>query len=199
MRFLGKRPDAKAAALTYAPGGHNEALLQALLADQHGFCAYSECRITDLHTAAVEHFDKRLKGTDADGPDNHYGVLQVVNQRKRRREKRFAGAAFFETRFFQEPGALGKRLRYVPEANAFDPVDPKDTEAAELAEYLGFDEPEVADERRTHVQRLEALFRDAAWDRGRQLQWLADHPEDLSYPTALSATLELDLDVLIEG
>lgn len=159
MRFLAKRSDARAATLRYVEKGHNDGLLQALLDDQHRFCAYSECRVTDLHTAAVEHFDRSLKGTDADGPSNHYGVLQVVNQRKRRREREFEGASFFADRWFQVPGALAARLAFIPAFNAYDAVDPSDREALELAAYLGFDEPEVAQERAVHVGRLRVVRR----------------------------------------
>ncbi len=42
MRFLGKRRDSVILnrRLRYQPKGHNELLRDALVAEQHGFCAY---------------------------------------------------------------------------------------------------------------------------------------------------------------
>lgn len=190
MRFLAKRPDAHALALTYAPKGHNEAVRDALVADQHGFCAYSEARFDELATVAVEHFDHTLKGRD--DATNWYAVHQLVNQRKRRREKEYAESPFFETRFFQVPGALQARVRFLPDENVFEEIDPTDG-------FLGFNDPEVSTVRGRHVRRLKDLFQLAELDAAGRIAWLRDHPEDLSFPTALAATLDLDLDALIVG
>ena len=60
MKFLAKRTDSAIADAKYAKGGHNDGLLLALLAEQHGFCAYTEKVANPLDTLAVEHFDPRL-------------------------------------------------------------------------------------------------------------------------------------------
>jgi hypothetical protein len=198
VRLLAKESTARSARMSYRVGGHNDELLNALIADQHGFCAYSEQRVDALDTCAVEHFDATMKGKPEDGPFNHYGVQQKVNQRKRRRTKPFTDAWFFADRSWQVPGAFAARVRFVVEDNAFDAVNPDDQATLDLLDYLGVNGYEVCEVRRTHLRGLKDTFELGGLDEAGRLAWLRDHPEDLSFPSALAATFGLDLDHLSE-
>ena len=199
MRFLRKSPDSALASGTvrYRDGGHNEWIRDQLVVEQDSFCAYSEARIGPLSSVDVEHFDRRLKGTESDGYLNWYATLHAVNQRKRRREDRHAGAAFFASRFFQAAEGAG-RVQYDPVERVFRETDPADAEARALVDYLGFNDEDVFEQRRAHVRRIADLFEQAGWDAtDRRLQWLREHPEDVAFPTALAAELRLELEELL--
>jgi hypothetical protein len=194
MQFLVKHPDSPLRNATYTAKGHNDDLRLALLEERLGFCAYTERRVDRFDdTLAVEHFDPRLKGTDADGYLNLYAVLQSQNQRKRRNEARFANASFFDTRFFQDAEQLDARITYVPGEFVYEEQDLADTEAADLLEYLDVNVEERVKRRRKHARRLAGLFRDAGYDTEQQRKWLAENPEEWHYPTVLKAELEIDV------
>ena len=190
MRFLLKSPDSPllAEGLAYAVGGHNEELQERLLAEQQGFCAYTEKRVDALDTLAVEHFDPRLKGKD--DARNYYAVLQTANQRKRRKERQYAGAGFFDSRFFQDAAHQG-RVAYLAGEGVFAEASPGDDEARDLIDYLGFNDPELYEARRAHVARLRDLFRLAGWHAEEQRAWFRRFPHECSFPSALEGELGL--------
>jgi hypothetical protein len=192
VRFLLKDRSSRVLAegLVYKDKGHNDQLLDLLLDEQHGFCAYTEKRSTPLDTCAVEHFDTRKKRTAADDYFNYYAVLQSANQRKRRREQKHRGAAFFESLFFQKKAGLS-RIRYLPGEGVFEETYEDDHEARDLVDFLGFNDEILFEERRKHVERLRELFREAEWGADRQRAYLNEHPEELSFVTALEAELGL--------
>jgi len=180
--------------MAYSKGGHNEALRAALLEEQHGYCAYTERRIDELHdTVAVEHFQPRSQG-GSDEVDNLYATLQSANQRKRRKEKDYKkGHPLFCDRFFQEPGGFESRIEYL-EGDFFYAAREGDDELGKaLIDYLAFNDPEYVEARRNHVQRLCGLFADAGWDRERQRRYLLEHPADAHYPSVLRAELGIDV------
>lgn len=196
MKFLAKAPESPLRRERYRSGGHNEHILDGLLQEQHGFCAYSEARVRPLHTAVVEHFDPSLKNTDGDGYENWYGVLERVNQRKRRREKS-VNRELLSDRWFQHAKAVAERVEYDPLDHHYYPRDPNDSAARELLDYLGFNESEVVIERRRHVERTRHLLDLARLSNEDRLNWFREHPDDLAFPSALERCLELDLTELI--
>jgi hypothetical protein len=199
MKFLVKDPASPilTQGLVYRSGAHNDGLLASLRSEQRGYCAYTEKRFARHDTQVVEHFNHRLKDTPADDYYNYYATLQSANQRKRGKEKAHADAAFFHTRFFQRPGAFERRVRYVATDSAYEEVDPADVEARDLVDFLGLNDHETVEDRRKHVARLRDIFEQARWPAEQQLSYLGRHPEELSYPTALAAELNLDVDALL--
>lgn len=183
----------------YREGAHNDRLLELLRAEQRGYCAYTEKRFSTHDTPAVEHFDRRLKGTVADGYRNYYAALQSANQRKRRKDAKHEHARFFVTRFFQAAGAFERRIRYIAGDGVYEEIDPTDSEARALIDYLGLNDHDVVEERRKHVARLHDIFLRATWSAAQQLEHFHRHPEELSYPTALTAELGLDIEPLLSG
>lgn len=201
MKFLVKDPTSciLAERLVYKTKGHNERLRELLCAEQRGYCAYTEKRIDRHDSVAVEHFNRRLKETPADDYYNYYHALQSANQRKRAKEMAYEGATFFQTRFFQKPGAFELRIRYAAKDSVYEEIAPADIEAVALIDFLGFNDHEAFEERRKHVARLRDIFQHAEWTREQQLEYLRRHPEELSYPTALAAELSLDVDPLLRS
>lgn len=199
MKFLVKDPASVilTEGLVYKPKGHNDRLRELLSAEQRGYCAYTEKRLAHHDTVAVEHFNRLLKDTPADDYYNYYVALQSANQRKRNKEAAHEGAGFFQTRFYQQRGAFERRIRYVAADSIYEEVDPSDAEAVALIDFLGLNDHEAVEERRKHVARLRDIFDRARWTKEQQLEHLGRYPDELSYPTALAAELNLDVDSLI--
>lgn len=201
MKFLAKDPDSTILAekLVYRHRhGRNNARLRALLRDeQRGYCAYTEKRLSSQDSYDVEHFDPRLKGTGADDYYNYYCTLHTANQRKRRNEASLRHAGLFTDRFYQEPGGFQRRIRYIADEGVYEEIDPDDDAARALIAYLGLNAHELCEERRKHVARLRDTFARANWSPAQQLEHLSAYPVELSYPTALAAALQLDLDPLL--
>lgn len=219
MKFLSKRADSKILkdGLVYKPNGDNHKLRELLLAEQSGFCAYTEQRV-GLHHTNIEHFDpKRKEGSNKaldksdvtppqpdsrpdppkDGYYNYYAVLTSANQRKRKKERKHDGAEFFASRFFQTAEKLRQRIRYVPGEHVYEEVERNDAEVMNLIDYLGFNDERLVNIRKRHVERLRGTFTDLDWDRDKRLAYLAEYPDELSFITAIEATLTLQLDELL--
>lgn len=199
MWFFVKRPDSPLRTSAYQPGGDNRVLRQAFLDEQEGYCAYTERRI-DAHddSVAIEHFDATLKprrggGESGDGYENWYVVLQTQNQRKRRNEKRHAGASFFDSRFFQAPGGFDSRIGYLHGEYLYEERDPEDVEAIEFLAYLDLNVEERVKHRRRHIERLRSLFADADYTVDQVRAYLERHPQELHYPTVLAAELDIEV------
>lgn len=204
MKFLTKTPDSRilVEALVYQPKGHNDRLLGLLCNEQRGYCAYTERRFSANDTCAVEHFDPTLKNTPQDDYYNYYATLQSANQRKRRKERRPEAANWSwrspGVKFFQVPSALEQRIRYVPQGCFYEEIDAGDVEARALIDYLGLNDNVIVEERQNHVKLLRRIFNNhTEWPEQQQLEFLKAHPEMLSFPTALAAGLQLDLDPLL--
>jgi hypothetical protein len=197
MKFLAKNRDSAilAEGLTYK--ANNARLRERLLAEQMGFCAYTEKRVGDLDSVDVEHFDRTKKGRD--DYFNYYATLHEANLRKMGKEKRHAGAAFFTSLFFQNPGELAQRIRYVSGDGVYEEIEDTDEEARDLIDFLGFNDSCLSDERAQHVRRLRHLFRDARYGAKQKRAWFTAHPEELSFITAIEAELELDLSAIADA
>lgn len=190
MRFLAKPTESAARELSYG-GGDNSRLRDALVADQMGFCAYTERYLLTDDTIAVEHFDSRLKGHD--DWRNWYAVKQTSNQQKRNKERAHQGAGFHLSRFFQDATALEARIEYDRASFMFFESDPDDQEARDLLDYLSVNAPSNVDNRRRHVQRLQEIFDAAKYDRDERLDYFQRRPEELHFITAVEAALEIEL------
>lgn len=157
-----------------------------LLAEQQGFCAYSECFAAPPHSVEVEHFDPRKKGTGEDGYRNWYAVLRWCNAHKPKRIEPYLPI------LCPYDEGVGRRIRYAD--GQLQPVDGDDVEAQHLIDFLGWNRPELAYARAAHVGRVrEVRDRFFGGSNDRLSAWLAAHPEDRSYITALEAELGLDL------
>lgn len=198
MKFLAKRADSLIlkGGVTYKPKGDNSLLREMLVAEQHGFCAYTEKRLEPTDSCEIEHFDPRQKYS-GDDYYNYYATLRSANQRKRGKEKKHAGAEFFASRFFQDRQQLAARVRYVPGEFVYEAVK-DDQEAADLIDYLGLNDYGLCEQRRAHAMRLKGIFGAAGYDRNSQVSYLFANDVEQSFITALEAELDLDLSALLE-
>ncbi|MEO8165713.1 MAG: hypothetical protein ABI619_09995 [Betaproteobacteria bacterium] len=156
-----------------------------MVREQHGFCAYSERYIQNTDAADVEHFDPRLKYEDGDGYWNWYAVLHWMNNHKPRKIEPYLP--------FLEPHSpdVSTRIRY--EAGQFLEVDSNDYEARNLINYLGWNRPELAQDRSRHVSRIRELKGFFSND-DEFLSYLRDDPMSMSFATALKAELGITLE-----
>ena len=188
MRYLKKSRDSRILAAGWTDSDQdrreNRKIRDELLCEQQQFCAYSEKYVQPMESCDVEHFDPRLKHTPRDDYWNWYAILHWMNNHKPKIER------FFPLPVPHSPDLLG-RIRY--EAGQFLAVDPMDREADNLIRFLGWNRPELAKERNNHVSRVRTL-RDTFLEGDDQafLSYLREHPQELSFATALHAELGID-------
>ncbi len=196
MKFLAKSDKSAilAEAMTYKEGStsKNRKLRVRLLAEQHGFCAYTE-RYVELHTVEVEHFTSSKKGHD--DYYNYYAVIRDANARKMVRDDAFQDASIHENRFFQRAGGFEERIRFVD--GGYEEIDPDDQEACDLITLLGLNDAKLFRARSKHVRRIRNWFDLAGLSEEEQLSYFTMDPEELSFITALEHDLGLDLEHLL--
>jgi hypothetical protein len=203
MKFLPKKFDSDILAqhLTYKRGQaeNNRRLKEALMAEQNGFCAYTEKFLEPLDSVEVEHFDWTKKYND--DYFNYYAVLREANLYKQ--DQQFAGALFFESRFFQEVGELRRRIGYRPKGaidfGEYYALDDSDTEANALIAFLGFNDPRLSRQRQSAIEYLKSTMIIANWGAHEMVDYLKKHRTLLSFPTAIEAEFGIDLTDIIEN
>jgi hypothetical protein len=196
MKFLTKKPDSEilAKGLRYTTGrtGDNQALRNALLDEQKGFCAYTE-EVLEENTLSeeVEHFNPGLKSND--NYYNYYTVSRYANLRKMKvdRQGDYKGAPFYTSLFFQNELALRERVAYHDgwyRANKED-----DNEAKQFIDYLGFNDNPLFKKRNDAVARIRRIFEKGAYTHEDKLEYFRENPLELSFITALEKELQIDL------
>jgi len=161
------------------------AVREALSKIQRNFCAYSERCLKPLDSVDVEHFDPRLKNTDSDNIYNWHAVIHWLNMRKSNRIEDFEPLPDLQTWTFD-------RVSYL---NGFFVCNEADMETKNLLDFLGVNRKEVYDERSKHVARLRRMIEKIGEEE--LIEFLAESPDDLSFPTALASELGLPVDDLI--
>jgi hypothetical protein len=160
-----------------------------LLKEQIGFCAYSERYVQNTDAVDVEHFDARLKGTENDSYWNWYAVLSWMNKRKPRKIEPF------EPILQPYSEDINRRIKY--EDGQFLAVDPNDKEADNLIKYLGWNSPELYEDRRKHIDRIRFVQKACGDDQESFFNYLVNHPDNLSFFSTLRVELGLP-ETLIE-
>lgn len=190
MKFLSKTTDSSILTngWVYKEQSVNDLKLKtALIIEQKGFCAYSERKLAKTDKTHIEHFDPSLKGKD--DYYNYYAVIPWANYMKL--GKKYTGSLFFQD-------IKGFNARIVYESGNYFPIDERDQESEELIEFLGFNEPELHDDRRDHIRRLREYFNEnCGGDSNKFLNYLSRHPAELSFPTAIEAEFQIDLTATI--
>lgn len=185
MRYLSKSTASRVIreGWRYSTTSHRPQIRAELLAEQRGFCAYTERYVAPVDACEIEHFDDRLKNTDQDDYWNWYSVLRWANQRKKRIERYLPVLAPHDP-------SVQTRIRY--DHGAFQVVEPDDVEAANLIELLGWNDPTLAQYREKFVSRTKeyrAVFFEGD-DEG-FVEFLRSDPERLSFISVLEVELKL--------
>lgn len=195
MKFLTKDSgsDILASGMTYQKNKaeNNRLLREKLLIEQHQFCAYTEKYIEELDSVEVEHFDSSKKY--ADDYFNYYAVLRWANNQKADEKYQKKGASFFTTLFFHDRVKFEQRVQYDAADMVYEEIDDTDIEAEELIDFLGFNHPNLFEQRRKHINRLKSIFKEAGFTEVQVLDYLQRHPEELSFITAIEAEFGIDL------
>ena len=184
--------------IVYRKNGDNTRLRKKLLEEQHNFCAYTEKRVGRLDAVEVEHFDRTKK--DDDDYFNYYAVIREANLRKKGKERKHVGAPFFDSLFFQNREELDSRVQYIKGEGVYEETTEGDQEAADFIDYLGFNDSCLHEERARHIRMMKDIFEgDARFDSEEKREWFAEHPEHLSFVTAVEAELEINLDEIVSA
>ena len=185
MKFLHKKPAALAEFMGLTYPKDRTAAKEALSQIQRNFCAYSERYLKPLDSVDVEHFDPRLKHSESDNILNWHAVIHWLNMRKSNRIENFEPLPNLEDWTYD-------RVSY---RNGFFTCHESDVETTNLIEFLGVNRKEVYDERTKHVARIRRMMEKIGVNE--LIEFLAESPDDLSFPTAIKAELGIPVDDLI--
>jgi len=198
MKFLTKHSTSEilSSGLTYKKNSteNNRRLKARLLEEQQNFCAYTEKYIEGLDATEVEHFNAGLKYQD--DYYNYYAVIREANLYKK--DEDYRDAPFFASLFFQHPEVFSKRISFHGELNMYMETNEEDTEARDLIDFLGFNNRELAKQRSRHLKRLKRNFKDAGYNKAQCLDYLQEHPEDLSFITAIEQAFDIRLEEVMD-
>ena len=149
MKYLKKNPDSKLLNLKYSNKSERPEIRDGLLAEQSGFCAYSECFIKHTDAKDIEHFNPELKDTPEDDYFNWYTVRSWMNQHKHKKIDKFLPILCHYS------DEVEKRIKY--EGRFFITVNNSDIEAQNLINFLGMNKYELCLDRINHVKRIKQL------------------------------------------
>ena len=186
MRYLAKSNQSKILkeGWQYSTSSHRPKIRAELLKEQHNFCAYTERYITPIDACDIEHFDERKKNNKGeDDYWNWYAVHHWINMHKRSIKE-------FLPIMLPYDETLPDRICYVN--GEFRAIDEDDIEARHLIEFLGWNNPKIAEYRAKMIARyreVHELF--FAGDDMRFIEYMKEDPENLSFITALEAELDL--------
>ena len=188
MNYLNKTSKSKVIEekLLYGHQGSRGKIRKYLLKEQLGFCAYSEVYVRNIDSIHIEHFDPRLKNTDNDNYYNWYAVKAWMNENRPKKIDKYLP-------ILSPYNDIYKRIKY--ENDAFMPKDNNDKEAINLIKFLGFNKPELVEDRLKHIQRLKSL-KDLLNDDD-FINHFKRNKEELSFITALESEFNIDFKSLL--
>ncbi|HMR90325.1 MAG TPA: hypothetical protein PKD51_19320 [Saprospiraceae bacterium] len=167
----------------------NLRIKEILIAEQHGFCAYTEKYFEPLDSSEVEHFNSSIKYKD--DYYNYYATLRKPNLYKK--DEDYKGSSFFQTRFYQNQDLLSQRIAYIKGEFVFEEVETNDAEARDFIKFLGLNNHDLLKARQSHCNRLKGIFRLASFSTEDILAYFRTHKNELSFITTLENELGLDL------
>ncbi|MCU0391422.1 MAG: hypothetical protein MUE81_09915 [Thermoflexibacter sp.] len=190
MQFLSKNPqsDLIGKRLAYSSPKDRGVLRAQLLAEQKGFCAYSERFIQETDKHDIEHFyPKNEYPEKEDDYFNLYVVLSWVNEHKPKKIKPFLPIL--------EPSSptIYDKIKY--DKGLFVVVNEGDKEADNFIKFLGLNKIELFTDRQNHVQRIKSLKSLCGEDKEIFLQMLQSDKLNLSFITALEVELNMNLNL----
>lgn len=203
MKFLPKRTTSAVLtqSLRYKKGQttNNRNLLDLLLAEQKGFCAYTEeVLLENTLCPEVEHFNANLKYND--NYYNYYVVSSYINQQKAKKDKKgtYKEALFFESLFFHSSDVLLNRIKY--EDGIFQERALGDMEAKQFIDYVGLNDPIVKKKRDNTVRRLKNTI--ASFTKQQMVSYfkqeILQEKEAISFITAIEHEFNIDLSDIID-
>ena len=168
----------------YSTQSHRSKIRAALLEEQNNFCAYTERYVAPIDACDIEHFDDRKKNTEADGYWNWYAVHHWFNMRKRL-------IAHFLPIMTPHNPSLSERVNYI--GGEFRVIKDDDMEAANLIEFLGWNDPTIAAYRSKTVERIKEIRDFHKGDDAKFVEYITARPEYLSFISVLEVELGLSL------
>ncbi len=173
---------------------NNAKLKRKLLAEQKGFCAYTE-RFVDIKECEVEHFNCTIKYND--NYFNYYAVLREANLRKKRKENEIDANKI--GLFFQNSEHFNQRIRYNKHIGEYETVQITDNEANMLIDLLGFNDFELKQQRINHINRLKRNKEDSKYTDNEFVEFLIEFKQDIiSFVTAIEHEFDINLSDIIK-
>lgn len=118
---------------------------EALLAEQKGFCAYTDEYISRTDAVDLEHFNPTLKDTDGDNYNNWFAVKHQWNSEKSTKWEKFQPIL--------HPSAIDFEDRIVYRNGDYLAASDTDIEANNLVKLLKLDDLALADKRKRYIKR----------------------------------------------
>jgi HNH endonuclease len=174
--------------LFYKPGNseRNRQIRDLLLAEQKGFCAYTDEYISRTDAADIDHFNPSLKNTNEDNYNNWFAVKHKWNNEKSSKWQEFQPVLHPTASDFEE--------RIVYNSGDYFPISIEDEEATNLIKLLKLDDPILADNRKKYIRRKRAELEVFKMDVTEFFQILANEdPRQVSYLRAIKEEFGLDL------
>lgn len=186
MRYLRKSTESEIIkqGWQYTKQHHRSSICDELRKEQQNFCAYTEKYIDPIDSCDIEHFDDRKKNTADDSYWNWYAVLHWANLRKRRIKN-------FLPILLPHDETLPHRVCYSD--GQFRAVHEDDIEAIHLIEFLGWNDPILAEERANTVARIKEIRDFHNGDDTAFLAYITERPKFLSFISVLEVELGLAL------
>lgn len=154
MRRINKEDNSKVLTdrINYISGNstNNRKLLEVLMTEQKGYCAYTDEYISRAEAKDVEHFNPTLKDTPDDSYSNWFVVKHQWNMEKSKKWE------LFQPVLHPSAADLEERVIY---DNGDYLAHPTDIEARNLIKLLKLDDLALAEERKRYISRKEKEMR----------------------------------------
>lgn len=187
MNFLPKKSELVTQNQSLRYPKDRDTAVEILIQLQKGFCAYSERYLKPLDSVELEHFDPRKKNSVHDGFANWHAVIRWMNAHKAR----------FIDKFEPLPNLDSWSTARVWYENGQFVCSEADVESRNLIDFLGVNRQEVFEERANHIARIKIMRQKVGSDM--LFEILREVPEQLSFPSALEAELNIPAFEMIDA
>jgi uncharacterized protein (TIGR02646 family) len=169
--------------LKYSVGNtdRNRQIREILEEEQHGFCAYTEERLSSVFARDIDHFNPELKKSK--GQDNYENWFVIST--KLNRDKTTKWLKLQPVMHPTHPD-FNKRIYY--EDGYYQITDPNDEEVKNLIELLDLNNSALVNERQNHILFLEEMMKIQD-----VVDFLRRHPDLFRFPTAVETTFSVNL------
>lgn len=159
MKRVIKREDSEVIrqGLEYIEGRatNNRKLMELLLEEQDGFCAYTEYCLCRGNKKEIEHFNPNLKNTEE---DNYYNWFVVAGQWNAEKGRKWED---YQPVLHPTDETLETRILY--DEGDYILADLNDIEADNLMKLLKLDDPDLAQERKRYISNKKEEVEDSKW------------------------------------
>ena len=137
--------------LEYIPKGDNSKIRKILFIEQKGFCAYTETYLGRSDQKDIDHFNPSKDFADRNKYHNLFLCKALWNKEKLNKWKDFQPILHPTAIDFEE------RVIYNKDLKIFEAKSEKDIEAVHTVELLKLNDPDLANERKRYLNRMQEI------------------------------------------